>query len=67
MLFDLFLQLQSARLHEQSSTKQGNLIRRLRDSLIRRQATTAAKPVTSEVSDNLALSFLLASDDDGPF
>jgi hypothetical protein len=47
--------------------KQSNLMRRLRDSLIRRQTTTAAKPVTSEVSDNLALSFLLTSDDDGPF
>jgi hypothetical protein len=43
MLFDLFLQLQSARLHEQSSTKQSNLMRRIRDSLIRRQATTAAE------------------------
>jgi hypothetical protein len=66
MLFDLLLQLQNARLQEQSSTKQSNLIRRLRDSLIRRQTTTA-KPVTSEVSENLALSFLLTSEDDGPF
>jgi hypothetical protein len=55
MLFDLFLQ----RLHEQSSTKQSNLMRRLRDSLIRRQTTTAAK--SGGVSDNLALSFLLTS------
>ena len=71
MLFDLLLELQSARLHEQGSTKQKNLIRaslrRLRESLIRGRTTTAAKPETSEVSRALAISFLLKSDDEGPF
>jgi hypothetical protein len=71
MLFDVYLQLQSARLQEQRSTKDTNLvrgtIRRLRQSLIARQTTTAAKPEGSEVSRALALSFLLTSDDDGPF
>jgi hypothetical protein len=70
MLFDVYLQLQSAR--QQPSTKQSNLIRasirRLRQALIAGQTTSAAEPTTSEVSRNLALSFLLTSDDDnGPF
>jgi hypothetical protein len=72
MLFDIYLQLQSARLQEQQSTKQTNLIRgairRLRQSLIAGQTTAAEKPVTSEVSRDLALSMLLSmSDDHGPF
>jgi hypothetical protein len=73
MLFDLCILLQKARLHERPGTKQSNMIRSsirgLRESLIARQTgqTTDAQPATSEVSCNLALSLLLASDDDGPF
>ena len=72
MLFDLYIQLQTARLDEQPSTKQTNLIRgairRLRQSLIAGQTTAAEKPVTSEVSRDLALSMLLSmSDDHGRF
>jgi hypothetical protein len=71
-LFDLFLELQNAPLHEQPSTKRRNLlrdsIRRLRESLIAGQTTTTDKPATSEVSCDLALSFLLKhNDDDGPY
>jgi hypothetical protein len=71
-LFDLFLELQNAPLHEQPSTKRRNLlrdsIRRLRESLIAGQTTTTDKPATSEVSRDLALSFLLKhNDDDGPY
>ena len=68
MLFDIYLQLQSARLQEQQSTKQTNLIRgairRLRQSLIAGQTTAAEKPVTSEVSRDLALAMLLSMSDD---
>jgi hypothetical protein len=67
MLFDLLVELQSARLHERRSTKQSNCsIRRLRESLIAGQTLTAGNPVTSEVSRDLALSFLL-TDDNEPF
>jgi hypothetical protein len=70
MLFDLYL-LRRALVDEQPSTNQCNLIRhsirRLRESLIAEQTTTAAKPETSEVSRQLALSELLNGDDQEPF
>jgi hypothetical protein len=69
--FDICIKRQSARLHEQPSTEQRNWIRysirRLRESLIARQTKTADKPATSDVSRDLALSFLLTSDDNEPF
>ena len=71
MLFDLLIQLQSARLHEQPSTKQSNVIRcairRLRESLMSGRKTTESKPVTNDVSRDLALSFLLNRNDNEPF
>jgi hypothetical protein len=72
MLFDLYLQLQSARLHEQGSTKQTKLIRgalrRLGESPVASETTTAGKPATREVSRDLALAMLLSmSDDHGRF
>ena len=71
MLFDAYLLLQEARLHGQPGTKQNNDIRwsihRLRESLIAKQMTSAAKPLTNEISRDLALSFLLTHDDYGPF
>jgi hypothetical protein len=73
MLFDLCILLQNARLHERPGTKQSNMIRSsirgLRESLVAGQTgqTTDAKPVTNEVSCNLALSFLLNSDDNDLF
>jgi hypothetical protein len=70
-LFDLCIELQNARLYEQPSTKQTNLIRgylrRLRESLIGGQTKAADKPAPSEVSRDLALSFLLKHNDDGPY
>jgi hypothetical protein len=69
-LFDLFLELQNARLPEQPSTKQSNwlrfALRRLRESLIAGQTKTTDKPATSDVSRELALSWLLSRDDNGP-
>ena len=69
-LFDLFLEGQNARLHEQPSTKQRNWrrysIRRVRESLIAGQTKAADKPATSDVSRDLALSWLLNSDDNEP-
>jgi len=71
MFFDLCIQLQRARLQERPSTKHSNLtrwsIRRLRESLIGGQTTTAAKPGESDVSRELALLWLLNSNDDEPF
>ena len=61
-LFDVCVQLQTARRQEQPGTKPTHLIhgflRRLRESRTARRTTTAAKP-ESEVSRDLALSFLL--------
>jgi inactivated superfamily I helicase len=70
MLFDVLLQLQSAR--QQPSTKRSNLIRasirRLRQALGAGQTTSATEPETSEVSRQLTLSFLRTCDDnEGPF
>jgi hypothetical protein len=62
MLFDLFIQLQRAPLHEQQRT-----IRRLRESLSAGQTMKDANSATSEVSRDLALSFLLSLDEKQPF
>jgi hypothetical protein len=69
-LFDVLLQFQSAQ--QQPGTKQSNLIRasirRLRQALGAGQTTSATEPETSEVSRQLALSFLQRCDDnEGPF
>ena len=65
MLFDVLLQLQTAR--QQPGTKQSNLIRasirRLRQALGAGQTTSATEPETSEVSRQLALSFLQTRDE----
>jgi hypothetical protein len=71
MLFDAYLLLQKARLHDRPGTKQNNYIRwsihRLCESLLDKPLPTAAKPQTNEVSRELALSCLLTRDDHGPF
>jgi hypothetical protein len=70
MLFDVLLQLQTAR--QQPGTKESNLIRAsipcLRQALGAGQTTSAAEPETSEVSRQLALSFLRTrNDNEEPF
>jgi GoLoco motif len=69
MLFDLLTELQGARLHEQRSAKQDLIrrsIRRLRETAITRQTTSAGNPVTSDVSRDLLCHSSLTCDGNEP-
>ena len=62
MLFDLWTRLQRARRQEQPGVKQ-DALSRLRQSAGAEPTAATPKPEESEVSRQLALAFLLSSDD----